>query len=107
MRFRCIILSESDITERKGVISMKSTGIVRKMDRLGRIVIPKELRRVMKIEEDVDAMEIFTEGNTVILKKYEPSCVFCNESDPSIVMYKGHNVCRKCILELEKSMSEN
>lgn len=85
---------------------MKSTGIVRKMDRLGRIVIPKELRRVMKIEEDVDAMEIFTEGNTVILKKYEPSCIFCNENDPGIVMYRGHNVCRKCIAELDKNSAE-
>lgn len=85
---------------------MKSTGIVRKMDRLGRIVIPKELRRVMKIEEDVDAMEIFTEGNTVILKKYEPSCIFCNENDLGIVMYRGHNVCRKCIAELDKNSAE-
>ncbi len=85
---------------------MKSTGIVRKMDRLGRIVIPKELRRVMKIEEDVDAMEIFTEGNTVILKKYEPSCIFCGESDPTIVSYKGHNVCRKCIAELDRNATE-
>lgn len=85
---------------------MKSTGIVRKMDRLGRIVIPKELRRVMKIEEDIDAMEIFTEGNTVILKKYEPSCMFCNESDVNLVTYKGHSVCRKCIAELEKSVQE-
>ncbi len=85
---------------------MKSTGIVRKMDRLGRIVIPKELRRVMRIEEDVDAMEIFTEGNTVILKKYEPSCVCCNESDPNIILYKGHSVCRKCIAELTKLAAE-
>ncbi len=85
---------------------MKSTGIVRKMDRLGRIVIPKELRRVMKIEEDVDAMEIFTEGNTVILKKYEPSCMFCNETDLNMVSYKGHNICRKCVAELEKSATE-
>ena len=85
---------------------MTSTGIVRKMDRLGRIVIPKELRRVMKIEEDVDAMEIFTEGNTVILKKYESSCMFCNETDFNMVTYKGHSICRKCIAELEKSSNE-
>lgn len=85
---------------------MKSTGIVRKMDRLGRIVIPKELRRVMRIEEDVDAMEIFTEGNTVILKKYEPSCIFCGENGPSIMSFKGHNVCRKCIAELDKESAE-
>ncbi len=85
---------------------MKSTGIVRKMDRLGRIVIPKELRRVMKIEEDVDAMEIFTEGNTVILKKYEPTCIFCGESDSMMIQYKGHNVCRKCVTELDKNVAE-
>lgn len=81
---------------------MKSTGIVRKMDRLGRIVIPKELRRVMKIEEDVDSMEIFTEGNTVILKKYEPSCIFCGDAN-EIISYKGHNVCKKCLADLNKA----
>ena len=70
------------------------------------IDVIKELRRVMNIEEDVDAMEIFTEGNTVILKKYEPSCLFCNETDFDMVSYKGHSICRKCVAELEKANNE-
>lgn len=55
---------------------MKSTGIVRKVDELGRIVLPVECRRVMEIE-DKDALEVFVEDNTIILKKYEPACIFC------------------------------
>ncbi len=58
---------------------MKSTGIVRKVDELGRIVLPVECRRVMEIE-DKDALEVFVEDNTIILKKYEPACIFCGES---------------------------
>ncbi len=85
---------------------MKSTGIVRKLDRLGRIVIPKELRRVMRIEEDIDAMEIFVEGDKVVLKKYEPSCTFCNEDDSALVNYKGRNICVKCLAEINKQSAE-
>ena len=58
--------------------TMKATGIVRKIDSLGRIVIPKELRRVFDIKDDEDVLEIFVEGNTIVLKKYEPACIFCN-----------------------------
>ena len=55
---------------------MKSTGIVRKVDELGRVVIPKELRKTLDIAEK-DGMEIYVDGNAIILKKYEPSCIFC------------------------------
>ncbi len=77
---------------------MKSTGIVRKVDELGRIVLPIELRRTLGIDER-DALEIYVDGSTVILKKYAPSCVFCGEAD-DVVTYKGKNICRACLREL-------
>lgn len=79
---------------------MKSTGIVRKVDELGRIVIPIELRRTLMIAEK-DALEIFVEGDTVILKKYEPACVFCGQAK-DIQNIMGKNVCPECIHEIIK-----
>ena len=58
---------------------MKSTGIVRKVDELGRIVLPIELRRTLDIAEK-DALEIYVDGSTIVLKKFRPSCVFCDSS---------------------------
>lgn len=65
---------------------MKSTGIVRKVDELGRIVIPKELRRTLNIEER-DSLEIYVDGEQIILKKYEPSCIFCGDAR-DVINYK-------------------
>ncbi|HUV85190.1 MAG TPA: AbrB/MazE/SpoVT family DNA-binding domain-containing protein [Methanosarcinales archaeon] len=79
---------------------MKSTGIVRKIDELGRVVIPKELRRTLNIEEK-DGLEIFTEGNTIILRKYEPACVFCGQVD-DMTVHKGKKICQSCRSELRK-----
>ncbi|HCL4549708.1 AbrB/MazE/SpoVT family DNA-binding domain-containing protein [Clostridium botulinum] len=79
---------------------MKSTGIVRKVDELGRIVIPKELRRTLNIEEG-DGLEIYTEGEQIILKKYEPCCIFCGEAKEAI-NFKGKNICKRCLKELGK-----
>ena len=62
-----------------GGIAMKSTGIVRKVDELGRIVLPIELRRTLEIAEK-DSLEIYVDGSSIVLKKYEPSCVFCNDA---------------------------
>lgn len=78
---------------------MKSTGIVRPVDKLGRIVIPKEIRHMLNVEDDADSMEIFLENNMIILKKYEPACMFCGEAK-SIVNFKGRNICDKCLKEL-------
>ena len=77
---------------------MKSTGIVRKVDELGRIVLPIELRRTMNIEVK-DALEIYVDGDQIVLKKYEPSCIFCGNAK-DIIHYKGKNVCRACVHEL-------
>ena len=69
---------------------MKSTGIVRKVDELGRIVLPIELRRTLDIAEK-DSLEIYVDGNTIVLKKYEPSCIFCGNSK-DVFVFKGRNI---------------
>ncbi len=79
---------------------MKSTGIVRKVDELGRIVLPIELRRTLDIAER-DSLEIFTDGNHVILKKHQPTCIFCDESR-NIVSFCDKNVCQNCVKALAK-----
>jgi len=79
---------------------MKSTGIVRKVDDLGRIVLPKELRKVLSIDER-DPLEIFVDGNYIMLQKYEPSCIFCSNAD-KVSVYKGKNICENCMNELKK-----
>ena len=77
---------------------MKSTGIVRKVYELGRIVLPIELRRTLDINEK-DPLEIFVDGGSIILKRYEPACIFCNDAR-DIINYKGRNICPNCIKEL-------
>ena len=79
---------------------MKSTGIVRKVDELGRNVLPIEMRRTLDIGEK-DALEIYVEGSSVILKKYKPSCVFC-DATKDITVFKGKNICPKCLKELKE-----
>lgn len=79
---------------------MKATGIVRNLDELGRIVLPIELRRVLDI--DRSPLEIFLEDDgSIILRKYEPSCVFCGESS-NVTNFRGKMVCTNCKLELSK-----
>ena len=81
---------------------MKSTGIVRKVDELGRIVLPIELRRTLDIAEK-DSLEIYIEGDTIILKKYQPACIFCDNAR-DIITYRGKNVCSDCIRMLEEKI---
>ncbi len=78
---------------------MKSTGIVRPIDMLGRFVLPKEIRDTMDLKAK-DPIEIYVDGGTVILKKYELSCVFCSNAD-NVIFYKGKLVCMECINELK------
>ena len=83
---------------------MKSTGIVRKVDELGRVVIPIELRRIFDIEVK-DALEIFVEGDQIILKKYEPACIFCDDTK-DVINYQEKNICRKCFADLASYKEE-
>ena len=82
---------------------MKSTGIVRKVDELGRIVIPKELRKKFCIREK-DGLEIYVEDERIILKKYEPACIFCQNVD-NVVEYQGRNICPDCIKLLAEKVN--
>lgn len=77
---------------------MKSTGIVRKVDELGRVVLPIELRRTLDINLK-DSLEIFVDKEKIILQKYSPACIFCGEGE-DIVRFKGKNICSNCLLEI-------
>ena len=79
---------------------MKATGIIRRVDSLGRVVLPIELRRHLDVANG-DPLEIFVDGDNVILRKYEPACLFCGETE-GVVEYKGKLVCKKCREELRK-----
>ena len=80
---------------------MKSTGVVRKVDELGRIVLPISIRQVMDINEK-DSLEIFTDENKIILQKYQPSCIFCNNAG-NIVYFSGKRVCEDCLAKIKAS----
>lgn len=82
---------------------LKSTGIIRKVDELGRIVIPMELRNKLGIQEK-DPIEIYVDGSSIVLKKYYPNCIFCG-SNKELFIYNDSLICSKCkskISELEK-----
>ncbi|MDN8591914.1 AbrB/MazE/SpoVT family DNA-binding domain-containing protein [Paenibacillus sp. 11B] len=80
---------------------LKATGIVRRIDDLGRVVIPKELRRVHGIEEG-DPLEFFVDGDKIILRRYQPGCFFCG-NDESLNLFHGKQICTPCI----KQAAEN
>lgn len=78
---------------------MKSTGMVRPVDELGRIVLPKELRKSLSINPR-DSVEIFTDGDRIVLQKYEPACIFCGNAD-HIVYYEGKRICSDCLAKIK------
>ena len=77
---------------------MKATGMVRNLDQLGRLVIPKETRRVFNLNGG-DPVEIFTDGDKIIIKKYNPGCQCCGNMK-DVKEYKGIKICKKCLNEL-------
>ncbi len=79
---------------------MKATGIVRKVDELGRIVLPIELRRTLGIAER-DPLEIYVDGDTIIIKKYQSACIFCDNAR-DVINYKGKNICPECLKKLSE-----
>lgn len=74
---------------------MKSTGVVRQLDNLGRIVLPIELRRTLHIDVK-DMLEVFVDGEDIVLRKYEPGCIFCGEGS-NLVLYRQKPICRSCL----------
>lgn len=79
---------------------MKSTGIIRKVDDLGRIVLPIELRRMLDIAER-DELEIYIENDHIILQKFEPACIFCGGAR-GLVTYRDKNICQECIRKMSE-----
>ena len=78
---------------------MKSTGMTRQVDELGRFVLPVEIRRALDIKVK-DTLEIFTDEGRIILQKYQPACSFCNNVD-GIVLFSGKRICRECLNQLK------
>ncbi len=79
---------------------MKATGIVRKIDELGRVVLPIELRRTMNLEVR-DPVEIFLDGDAIVLRKYEAACLFCG-STHNLSMFRGKQICFDCLRQLRE-----
>lgn len=79
---------------------MRATGYVRKVDELGRVVLPKELRKSCNLHAQ-DQYEIFIDGQSILIERYYPRCVFCGNIEP-IKEYKGKKICGRCLNELEK-----
>ena len=83
---------------------MKSTGIVRRVDELGRVVLPIELRRTLDIEIR-SPLEIYVDGDMIILKKYEPACIFCGEAK-EVVNFRDKIICNECLKEIAAGANE-
>lgn len=81
---------------------MKSTGIVRRVDELGRVVIPIELRNKFDIQVK-DPIEIYVQENTIVLKKYEPNCIFCGNSK-NLISYNDKLICKKCAEKISQEL---
>lgn len=84
---------------------MHSTGIIRTLDNMGRIVIPREIRRQLDMADGVDGFEIFMDDDNIVLKKHKPACVFCN-SEENCVEFVGKTVCKNCIEKLNSELSQ-
>lgn len=83
---------------------MKSSGIVRHIDSLGRIVLPIEMRNRLEIEQGT-GVEIFYEGDTIVLKKYQPGCTFCGEIG-DLIEYNGKRICRECLEKIVRRAAD-
>ena len=79
---------------------MKSTGIIRGLDNMGRVVIPKEIRKYLDMTEGIDEFEIYMQDDCIVLKKHKSTCVFCNAEDDCIE-FENQTVCKSCIEKLQ------
>lgn len=85
---------------------MKSTGIIRGLDNMGRVVIPKEIRKFLDMTEGEDAIEIYMQDDCIVLKKHKPTCIFCNAQEDCIE-FENQTVCKNCIEKLQVKVKEN
>lgn len=79
---------------------MKATGHVRRIDNLGRLVLPKDIRKALGIISGIDSVEFFLEEDKLVIKKYSPHCIFCGSVD-NIKIFKDRNICENCLKELK------
>lgn len=84
---------------------MKSTGIIRGLDNMGRVVIPKEIRKLLDMREGVDEFEIYMQDDCIVLKKHQSSCMFCGAQE-SCIEFEGQIVCKVCIEKLQMIKEE-
>ncbi len=80
---------------------MKSLGIIRAIDSVGRVVLPIEMRKELDLVGEDSRIEIFARGNELVLKKYVPSCIFCH-SDEDLVEFNGQRICKSCAEKISK-----
>jgi transcriptional pleiotropic regulator of transition state genes len=92
------------LNEERGRI-MRTTGIIRGIDEVGRIVIPKEYRRMLKVNDKEDSLEISMEGDRIVLRKHMPACTFCGSAD-GMIEYSGYKICRNCVDNLEQIVGQ-
>lgn len=85
---------------------MKETGIIRGLDNMGRVVIPKEIRKILDMTEGIDEFEIYMQDDCIVLKKHKPTCVFCNSAEDCIE-FENQTVCKGCIDKLQMIKQEN
>ena len=85
--------------------AMRTTGIIRGIDEVGRIVIPKEYRRMLKVNDKEDSLEISMEGDRIVLRKHMPACTFCGSAD-GMIEYSGYKICRNCVDNLEQIVGQ-
>ena len=85
---------------------MKSTGIIRGLDNMGRVVIPKEIRKFLDMTEGVDEFEIYMQDDSIILKKHKPTCIFCG-AEENCIEFENQKVCKNCIEKMQLIKEEN
>jgi len=85
---------------------MKSTGIIRGLDNMGRVVIPKEIRKFLDMTEGVDEFEIYMQDDCIVLKKHKSNCVFCGAED-NCIEFESQKICKSCIEKMQMQVQEN
>ncbi|MBQ3053361.1 MAG: AbrB/MazE/SpoVT family DNA-binding domain-containing protein [Clostridia bacterium] len=96
-----IFVSEGGIVLKKANMQEGVSGEIRCLDKFGRIVIPKEVRNLFDIKSQIDSLEIYCEEDTIILKKYQPTCIFCGGNE-GLITFKDKKICTLCINEIKK-----
>ena len=81
---------------------MRAVGCVRQIDKLGRLVLPSDIRRMLNIKDGSDSVEFFVDEDSVVIRKYRPACIFCNSAN-NIQVYKNQSVCQDCIEEIRNN----